>query len=431
MKNNQIVKLAKSSNKKIGKYFDVSEGAVRAWNRDNPEQYKNNLREYKNNTQPFISVEDFAIENDMDVSEIIKHIDLNDIPSILVEDKENNKLVPYIPYSMMRIFEMRKELENLKKAQVITLANKKGGVGKTTTTVSFASTLAYLGFKVLIIDADTQANTTAMFDIYMNNGYEKTIVDVLYEVAKSAKKDPKKITHSAIVDVTEKLGFIGKLHILPNSGTIENEEKFENLESELKRECNINLILDDVVESVKDEYDFIVIDTPPRVDLTLRISAMASDYIIMVFTAEKMSKDGIPSFLGPLANFNNAYYKHKKKDINVLGGIMNAYLKQINLQMTFSEEIEDDLNDVLQRSDFDTTSNYLEQGSSNLFSTKIRHSTKIQYIQLNGQGSFLSKSSLEEGIDEQSADTIRDYFTLTEEILNRIFINLYNTEVLK
>lgn len=430
MKYNQIVKLAKSSNKKIGKYFDVSEGAVRAWNRDNPEQYKNKLREYKNNTQPFINVEDFAIENDVEEKEILEHIKSNEIPSILVEDKENNELVPYIPYSMMRIFEMKKELETLNRAQVITLANKKGGVGKTTTTVSFASTLAYLGFNVLIIDADTQANTTAMFDIYMNNGYEKTVVDVLYEVAKSAKKDPKEITQSAIVDVTEKLGFIGKLNILPNSGTIENEEKFENLESELKRECNINLILDDVVESVKDEYDFIIIDTPPRVDLTLRISAMASDYIIMVFTAEKMSKDGIPSFLGPLSNLNNAYYKHKKKDINVLGGIMNAYLKQINLQMTFSEEIEDDLNEVLERSEFDTTSNYLEEGSSNLFSTKIRHSTKIQYIQLNGQGSFLSKSSLEEGLDEQSAETIRDYFTLTEEILNRIFINLYNTEVL-
>jgi len=430
LKSNQIVKLAKSSNKKIGKYFDVSEGAVRAWNRDNPEQYNNNLREYKNNTQPFISVEDFAIDNEIDEKEILKHIELSKIPSISVEDKENSKLVSYIPYSMMRIFEMKKELETLNKAQVITLANKKGGVGKTTTTVSFASTLAYLGFNVLIIDADTQANTTAMFDIYMNNGYEKTVVDVLYEVAKSAKKDPKEITQSAIVDVTEKLGFIGKLNILPNSGTLENEEKFENLENELKRECNINLILDDVVESVKDEYDFIIIDTPPRVDLTLRISAMASDYIIMVFTAEKMSKDGIPSFLGPLSNLNNAYYKHKKKDINVLGGIMNAYSKQINLQMTFSEEIEDDLNEVLQRSEFDTTSNYLEEGSSNLFSTKIRHSTKIQYIQLNGQGSFLSKSSLEEGIDEQSAETIRDYFTLTEEILNRIFINLYNTEVL-
>ena len=63
MKNNQIVKLAKSSNKTIGKYFEVSEGAVRAWSRDNQIQYKNNLREYKNNTQPFISTQDFALEN--------------------------------------------------------------------------------------------------------------------------------------------------------------------------------------------------------------------------------------------------------------------------------------------------------------------------------------------------------------------------------
>lgn len=430
MQKNQIVKLAKSSNKKVGKYFNVSEGAVRAWKKDNSKLYKKKLREYKNNTQPFISIQDFSIDNEVDQSEIQDYIDAKEIPIIYVEDKENEKLVPHLPYPMIKILEMKKELKNLNKAQVITLANKKGGVGKTTTTVSFASTLAYLGFNVLIIDADTQANTTAMFDIYMNNGYEKTVVDVLYEVARSAKKDPKKITQSAIIDVTEKLEFIGKLNILPNSGTIENEEKFENLENELKKECNINLILDDVIESIKDEYDFVIIDTPPRVDLTLRISAMASDYIIMVFTAEKMSKDGIPSFLGPLANLNNAYYKHKKKDINVLGGIMNAYLKQINLQMTFAEEIEDDLNEVLQRSEFDTSSNYLEEGSSNLFSTKIRHSTKIQYIQLNGQGSFLSKSSLGEGIDEQVAETIRDYFTLTEEILNRIFTNLYNTEVL-
>ncbi|MGB3751304.1 MAG: AAA family ATPase, partial [Arcobacteraceae bacterium] len=362
MNNKPIVKLAKSSNKKIGKYFNVSEGAVRAWNRDNPEQYKINLREYKNNTQPFISVADIAIASEIDENDILEKIESNEIPAIYVEDKELNAVVPYIPYSILRIDEIKQEIQTLQKAQVITLANKKGGVGKTTTTVSLSSTLAYLGFKVLVVDADTQANTTAMFDIYMNNGYEKTIVDVLYDVAKSGKEDPKKITQSAIIDVTDKLGFIGKLDILPNSGTIKNEEKFENLENELKKECNINLILDDVIESVKDEYDFIIIDTPPRVDLTLRISAMASDYIIMIFTAEKMSKDGIPSFLGPLSSLNNAYFKHKKKDINVLGGIMNAYLKQINLQMTFSEEIEDDLNEVLKRSEFDTSSNYVEEG---------------------------------------------------------------------
>ncbi|MEA2050374.1 MAG: AAA family ATPase [Campylobacterota bacterium] len=426
-----LVKLSNISNKSIGKYFNVTEGAVRSWALNKPKTYEENLIEYKFNTQPFISIKEYSKKYNISIDKIKKKIKKEKIPSIL--SKYDKKIVDFIPFNSYKMLELKNEIKNLKSAKVITLANKKGGVGKTTTTVNLASTLSFLGYDVLVVDADTQANTTAMFDIYMNNGYEKTIVDAIYSVAKSKPEQAKNIVEDMIISVQDKLGFIGKLDILPNAGTNENEKMYENIETELKSFTNVNNVLDDVLSPISDKYDFILIDTPPRVDLTLRISAMASDYIIMVFTAEKMSKDGVPSFIGPLAEFNHAYARYKNKDINILGGIINAYAKNINLQKVFAEQIEEDLDSVLNRSDFNYSLNFIDGMSLNnscLFQTKIRRSIKVQDVQLNGHGSFLSNNSLQEQIDESAADIIRDYFTLCDEIINRIFANLCNTNEL-
>lgn len=426
-----IGKLFKPTNQKIGKILGgdsaIHESTVRNWQKTNPELFEEKLLEYRKIKSPFISKEDFFklntnVENKIKVKNVYK----KKIPAIL--DKDENILLPVNFEDIQKYIE---EIRNFSGANVISIANFKGGVGKTTTAVNLSTILSFYGFNVLMVDFDIQGNTTSMFDIYRykKNPIKKpdlSLIDLeqIYDVEKSDFKysivdliseiehdDIKELVKSNIVNLNDRVKTRGRLDIIPNDSSIENALKFEDIETKLKTYGNINQVLDEVLSHVKDDYDFVIIDTPPSIKLDLRMAVLATDYFVIALTPDKMAKDGISSFVVPIEMNAKAYKKLKNKDIVILGGIMNQYQSNINIHRINKELIEEELINTVKNS---------ELGETSLFQ---------QFIKIDN---ILKESQTEMGavlLYDPTNELVRDYFNLVDEILEKILIDKYSKTI--
>ena len=152
-------------------------------------------------------------------------------------------------------------------SKVITLANFKGGVGKTTSTLNIGAGLSILNKKVLLIDLDPQFNLTQSLGVDEDNN------TTIYEALTSQK-------HIKPVVITE------NLHLIPSSLDLIKAEL--ELSSQFKRE----FILTKVIEPYKAKYDYIIIDCPPALGLLTINSFIASDYIFIPIEAEFLALKG-------------------------------------------------------------------------------------------------------------------------------------------
>ncbi len=151
----------------------------------------------------------------------------------------------------------------------ISIALQKGGSAKTTTAQTLSSILGSLNKKVLLVDMDSQENSTLISGV---EDPENTIIDVLSEEC-SIKE--------AIVKCN---GF----DLLPAHENLANLESMEDVESTL---------LKDILAAVKKNYDYIIIDTPPALGNLLKNSLMASDYVIIPTETRKLSLKGIDDLM--------------------------------------------------------------------------------------------------------------------------------------
>lgn len=162
--------------------------------------------------------------------------------------------------------------------QIISIANQKGGVGKTTTAVNLSASLATSGKRVLLIDADPQANATTSL------GFSKTDYEFnLYHAMIGSKK---------ISEVTLK-SYIKHLHLIPSSiGLVGIEKEFygENIP---QRE----LILKKKIDEVHHKYDFVIIDSPPALGPMTINALSASTSVIIPIQCEFFALEGLAQLL--------------------------------------------------------------------------------------------------------------------------------------
>ena len=183
---------------------------------------------------------------------------------------------------------------------IITIANQKGGVGKTTTVVNLATALASIEKKVLVIDMDPQYNSSMSFNVY---DVDKSI----YKVFSNTIQISNSIQKSQI----------------PMLDVISACEDLAAAEYELADDENRNYLLKQYLEEIKNNYDYIFIDTPPTLGLLTISSLTASDEVLIPVQCEFFALEGLSKLI---------------KTIEIVKTNLNTYLKLNGIILTMYDK---------------------------------------------------------------------------------------------
>lgn len=203
--------------------------------------------------------------------------------------------------------------------KIISVANQKGGVGKTTTSINLSTILAKKGKKVLMVDADPQGNASS------GVGFDKEIEESVYDLL---------VGETEIEEVVNKTK-IKNLSICPSNINLAGAEV--ELVSVMSREYRLKEKLD----TVKNDYDFIIIDCPPSLGLITLNAFTASDSILIPVQCEYYALEG----LGQLMNTINLVKKHLNKNIEIEGALLTMYDARTNLSNQVVKEVKKYFND--------------------------------------------------------------------------------------
>lgn len=247
------------------------------------------------------------------------------------------------------------------KTKVITIANHKGGVGKTTSTATLGAALSLLGYKVLLIDLDAQQNLS--FTLTQTEDPEKSVYDTL------VNDEP-----LTILNIRE------NLDLVPASLDLARAEI--DMATKIAREGILKAALDEY----KDKYDYILIDCPPSLGIVTTNAMVASDEIYIPLTAEALPLKGLRML--------DDVIREVKKRVNPnlkLGGVFFTRYNNRNLNKEVVKNIEDRYGELV-------------------FKTKIRENISLAEMPLSGDSIF--------EYDPKSNGAV-DYMSLAKEILNR------------
>ena len=198
--------------------------------------------------------------------------------------------------------------------KVISVANQKGGVGKTTTTVNLSTILAKKGKKVLLIDTDPQGNATSGL------GITKEVELSVYDVLVGDTEINETIQETAIKN----------LKVCPSNISLAGAEV--QLVSMMSREQRLKTKLD----IIKNDYDYILIDFPPSLGLITLNAFTASDTVLIPVQCEYFALEG----LGQLLNTVNLVKKHLNKNLEIEGALLTMYDARTNLSNQVVKEVK-------------------------------------------------------------------------------------------
>ncbi|AMQ04495.1 MULTISPECIES: ParA family protein [Sporosarcina] len=199
--------------------------------------------------------------------------------------------------------------------RIIAIANQKGGVGKTTTSVNLSACLAHIGKKVLLIDTDPQGNATS--GVGVNKGeVQQCIYDILIDDV-----NIKDVIRSTKVE---------NLDIVPATISLAGAEI--ELVSTISREVRMK----HAIQEAKDLYDYIIIDCPPSLGLLTINALTAADSIIIPVQCEYYALEGLSQLLSTI----RLVQKHLNEDLMIDGVLLTMFDARTNLGIQVIDEVK-------------------------------------------------------------------------------------------
>lgn len=232
-------------------------------------------------------------------------------------------------------------------ADVITIANRKGGVGKTTTILNLAYSLKELGKKVLVIDLDPQANLTRCFDV------ENT-------------ENIKTIGHLLITEMEEEESYLvedytksyDEIDIIPSSVYL------SAVETQMRIETGSERILSEIVNQAKEHYDYILIETSPSLNILTINALCASDSVLITADTQLFAIVGISELLKTIQKIK----KRVNASLTIKGILLTMCDNRTNLSKLLTQQVEE-----------------MYQGKIAVFQTKIPKTVKVGEAIYSGQ----------------------------------------------
>ena len=259
----------------------------------------------------------------------------------------------------------------MKTTRIITIANHKGGVAKTTTAFNLAKGLARHNKKVLCIDLDPQGNLTDLTGLNKDSEDIQTIAEIFI---------------NKNTDIKSLIYQIDDIYLIASNNGL--QQASENLLSQANGDYRLDIKIKDLINL----YDYIIIDTPPSTNNLSRNGIIASSEIIIPIQAEYIAEHGTADFLNFFYNINESLKEIDKKEKHINGALITMIDKRTRLNREIEKQIKEELKAI----------------GINTFNTTIARNTKI------GEAPTEAKSIYDYDITSQGA---KDYEALTLEII--------------